>query len=364
MLKRVVLPVLWVVIGLVATSALVKIAFFPDVTSDASVPGAELTGGTIAVQRGDVVNSVSLDGNVANRPAEAVKVTAGGEVNHVDVDKGDTVEKGERLFQVRTEQQPTIAAVPTIDPANPSAAPVAPVETGPTYTYTDVFTPTAGKVTSLDVLVGQQVAIGQQVGAVTPAGTLVSAPLSAEQQYRLLDRPAEATVTIDGGPAPFGCGTIEIESVESDTAPQPDPVTTDPMLTDPYALGSGSAGTGQNAATTGRITCQVPEGAKVFAGLAATVDITAGKAEKVLVLPVTAVRGSIGTGTVYRPGENGADPVAEDVELGLTDGKNVEITSGLAEGDEVLEFVPGEKNPDLGQEDLGLGVQTEGTGGN
>jgi multidrug efflux pump subunit AcrA (membrane-fusion protein) len=57
------------------------------------------------------------------------------------------------------------------------------------------------------------------------------------------------------------------------------------------------------------------------------------------VVPVTAVQGSVQNGVVWVTAPDGT---AEErpVTLGLTDGQQVELTGGVAEGESVLEFVP------------------------
>ncbi len=58
-------------------------------------------------------------------------------------------------------------------------------------------------------------------------------------------------------------------------------------------------------------------------------------------MPVTAVLGRVEQGKVWVVGTDG-EPEERAVTLGLTDGSVVQVTEGLAEGDEVLEFVPGQ----------------------
>ncbi|CPU64144.1 efflux transporter%2C RND family%2C MFP subunit [Mycobacteroides abscessus] len=58
-------------------------------------------------------------------------------------------------------------------------------------------------------------------------------------------------------------------------------------------------------------------------------------------VPVTAVLGRVEQGKVWVVGAEG-EPEERTVTLGLTDGAVVQVTEGLAEGDEVLEFVPGQ----------------------
>ena len=72
--------------------------------------------------------------------------------------------------------------------------------------------------------------------------------------------------------------------------------------------------------------------------------IAGGRAENVLVVPTTAVRGAAQSGTVWVMSADGATE-ERPVALGLTDGTQVQITQGLAEGDEILEFAPGAMAP-------------------
>jgi multidrug efflux pump subunit AcrA (membrane-fusion protein) len=133
---------------------------------------------------------------------------------------------------------------------------------------------------------------------------------------------------VEGGPAPFECGGLTLGAPATDPGGGAgDPGTGDPAAPAP-AQGGG---------TTAR--CAVPQGTTVFPGMAATVVVEAGLAEDVLVVPVTAVQGSVQQGNVWVVGPDG-EPARRPVTLGLTDGEQVEVREGLAEGDEVLLFVP------------------------
>jgi hypothetical protein len=77
----------------------------------------------------------------------------------------------------------------------------------------------------------------------------------------------------------------------------------------------------------------------VFAGMGASVAIEAGRADDVLVVPVTAVQGAVQTGNVWVLGDDG-QPAQRQVGLGLTDGDQIEVRDGLTEGESVLQFVP------------------------
>jgi HlyD family secretion protein len=100
----------------------------------------------------------------------------------------------------------------------------------------------------------------------------------------------------------------------------------------------GAAGAG--ATTTGPVTFPVavtldavPAGLR--AGMSAEVTVVTDSREDVLVVPVTAISGSGANATARVPdGDGGIEQVA--VELGLVAARDVEVVSGLAEGDEVV----------------------------
>ncbi|NAZ85223.1 hypothetical protein GTR00_03720, partial [Kineococcus sp. T90] len=162
-------------------------------------------------------------------------------------------------------------------------------------------------------------------------GTLsVSAPLTQEQQFRLLAPPTTARVTVPGGPGTFECTDLRTGTPGTAAPAAPDP---SGGYADPYADPA-------QAPTGATVTCRVPDEVLVFAGLSATLDVTAGSATGVLTVPVTAVRGRVDTGTVWVVDGTGAQTETE-VALGLTDGTNVEVTGGLTEGAQVLQFTPG-----------------------
>ncbi|WP_432535038.1 efflux RND transporter periplasmic adaptor subunit [Kineococcus arenarius] len=324
--RTIVFPALRLVVWAAIAVALLWLAFGRGAAAEreaAASPSAVLEPATAPVVRGDVVNTVSLTGTIAADPSATVKSTAAGEVGRVRAEVGQAVQKGTALFTVLVPVEETAAAPAAADPAAP-AAPAAPR----TRTVT-VTAPGPGTLATLDVLPQQQVTVGQEVATVSPGTLSVSAPLTQEQQFRLLAPPTTAQVTVPGGPGTFECTDLRTGTPEAATA-APDPTG---GYVDPYADPAQS--------TTGAtVSCRVPDGVQVFSGLSATVDVTAGSATGVLLVPVTAVRGRVGTGTVWVTDETGAQTETE-VTLGLTDGTNVEVTGGLEEGAQVLQFTPG-----------------------
>jgi hypothetical protein len=179
---------------------------------------------------------------------------------------------------------------------------------------------TAG-VVHVSVLKDQVVSVGDAVGTVAPGTLSVQGTLTPDQQYRLIGAPGEATVTLKGGPAPFTCTGLRIGAAAQDqdaSAEQPE--------------GSGTT-------TSGTVSCAIPAGVTAFAGLGADIEIVNGSAEGAVLVPVTAVQGSVQNGNVWVVGDDGATE-QRAVALGLTDGQQVQVTEGLAEGDTVLEYAP------------------------
>lgn len=326
-LRRVVFPILWLLIFSLIAAALVKMAFFDGLRDqgEAVVPGGGVQVPVVAAVVGTVTNKVEVTGTVQSDAAVAVRSTAAGKVVYFFVDEGATVNAGDRLFQIRAEVIPDLVEpAPSSDDEKP-AAPAAPP--APVYSYNDVLAPASGTLNTLTVLLNQEVSVGDNAGTVAPGTMSITGSLNTAQQFRLLGQPTTATGTVTNGPAPFTCPNVQLSNKEAGTTPDPAPVGMDPIAQ------------GESA---GRVSCAVPADVSVFPGLGATITLTAGESQNVLTLPLTAVKGSVQKGLVWIPAsDGGASPQEREVVLGLNDGEHVEIVSGLAEGDPVLQFVPG-----------------------
>ncbi|WP_174775465.1 efflux RND transporter periplasmic adaptor subunit [Cryobacterium frigoriphilum] len=343
-------------VGIIAVG-LVKLAFFPDnaEATDAAQPTGAIIEPTITVGLGTIKNDVTLPATVNADPAVTVKATVMGTVDDLFVAAGASVATGAPLYDIRVETVP--------DPVEKTDAEGLVTITQPktVVTFVKVLAPAAGTLSSLSVIHGQSVAIGDATGQVAPPTFSVSGSLSPEQQYRLLSRPTEASVAIDGGPAPFTCTGLTI---------------TTPLAGATSGETAAGAGTGTGTGGT-TVSCAVPADVTVFSGLAAEITIAAGLAENVLVIPTTAVQGTAGSGIVWvaagaaptegtttegtttddsAAGErsdagtgdvaatgDGSESLTEErtVTLGMTDGVSVQVVDGLVEGDVINEFVPG-----------------------
>jgi len=322
--RKWVFPILKTLLVAAIAVALVKLAFFPDqaAADTSATPTGSVTEPTVPVSLGSISNEVVLTGTVNADAAVPVKATGAGSVDEVFVQQGATVHAGDKLFDIKVENE-----IVPVEQAGPDGAPIVPAPR-PTYRFEKVLAPADGVLSSLGVIPGQLVTIGEVAGQVAPPTFNVSATLTPEQQYRLTSQPTEALVTIAGGPAPFTCTGLTITTPLSG---QGTGATGTP--------GDGSQGGGTSGGTT--VQCRVPGDVRVFSGLSAQLSISAGDAEGVLTVPTTAVEGGADSGVVWLLAPDGTQ-AEQPVKLGLSDGTNVEVTEGLAEGDTVLQFVPGQ----------------------
>jgi multidrug efflux pump subunit AcrA (membrane-fusion protein) len=197
------------------------------------------------------------------------------------------------------------------------------VERKPLVVWEEVKAAVGGTL-SMPTLKGQVVSVGDTVGQVAPGTLSVTGTLTPDQQYRLVGAPSEAQVTLKGGPAPFTCTGLRIGAA-TDAADGP----ADPMeQPDPSAVASGT------------VTCALPAEVTAFPGLGADLEIVNGTAEDAVVVPVTAVQGTVQTGKVWVVAQEGDEPEERTVSLGLTDGENVQVSEGVALGELVLQFIP------------------------
>lgn len=302
--------------------ALAKLAFVPDTAEESSpaVPTGAIVEPRIPVMLGTVTNDVVVTATVSADPAVPVKSTAAGTVNKIFVTQGSPVSAGDVVFDVKVPIER--------DPAKSVDAEGNPLP--PIFRYENVTAPAGGVLSSLAVIQGQDVTIGMAAGQVAPPSFSVSGALQPEQQYRLLNQPTEATITITGGPAPFTCTGLRISTPLAGSG--------DDGGSAAGAAGGATGGGSGGSGTT--VSCAVPGEVTVFSGLAAEMTIAGGRAENVLVVPTTAVRGAAQNGTVWvSTADGGTEERA--VGLGLSDGSQVQITGGLEEGEEILEFAPG-----------------------
>lgn len=278
--RRLVFPILMVLVCGVIAAALAKLAFFSSPEPSSVAPGGSVSDPVVAVSTATIVNELMLTGSIARDADVTVRSIATGTVSAVHVGDDAVVAAGQALFTVKQQ-----------DPEK----------------LIDVVAPEAGRLSSFGVVAGQDTSTGTEIAKLTPDRFHVLATVEPVQLYRLLNAPSEAQVTITGGPAPFTCTGLSTQVADDGTT---------------------------------SVRCAVPTDQIVFPGLPAQLNVAVGTAENVLAIPTTAVKGGAGTGIVWLEGKDGK-PVETKVELGVSDGALVEVKSGLSEGDQIRQFVPG-----------------------
>lgn len=319
--RRIIFPSLRLLVWALIAVALLKLAFAgaSDIadTSDPLQPTAQIAEPQVTAQTGTITNAVTVAASVVADPAAPVRATMAGTVGKLLAKDGQAVDAGTAVVELRQETpvDPTVTT-------DPETGVQTVKENKPKVTTATVRAGVAGTL-HLAVLKDQVMAVGDTVGSVDPGTMSVSGTLTPAQQYRLIGAPAEAQVTLKGGPAPFTCTGLHIGAAPGAATTQPDAAQTDTAAT----------------ATSGVVSCAVPAGVTAFAGLGADIAIVNGTAQDAVLVPTSAVQGSVENGNVWVVGADGTAEMRA-VTLGLTDGESVQVVDGLAVGDVVLQYIP------------------------
>lgn len=348
-MKRYLLTGLKVLLALVVAAALVKLAFFPD--SEQTTPTAAQTGFSVStplvtVTKADVKSAVDIDGQVVADAPTQVPATSVGTVARLYFDNGGAVTSGEPILTIKKTVTTTDNGSNGSNGANGSSdskgagsadssdsdskADTTP-KTTEKVTYIDVYAPATGTI-NYSVIKDQETTVGTSIASISTGTYSATGTISAAQQYQLTQAPTSATITIKSGPAPFACNNLKIGT---GTASAPTNSTAAPKDTTDASSGDG---------TTVQVRCAIPADKKVFPGLKATISIAVGEAKGALTVPLTAVQGNYATGKVWLVPDptKPTKTVETTVKLGINDGNQIVVTSGLKEGDSILQFVPGQ----------------------
>lgn len=349
--KRYLLTGLKVLLALVVTAALVKLAFFPD--SEQTAPTAAQTGFSVStplvtVTKADVKSAVDIDGQVVADAPTQVPATSVGTVARLYFDNGAAVTSGEPILTIKKTETVTTTdngsngsngangssdskGAGSADSSDSDSKADTTPKTTEKVTYIDVYAPATGTI-NYSVIKDQETTVGTSIASISTGTYSATGTISAAQQYQLTQAPTSATITIKSGPAPFACNNLKIGT---GTASAPTNSTAAPKDTTDASSGDG---------TTVQVRCAVPADKKVFPGLKATISIAVGEAKGALTVPLTAVQGNYATGKVWLVPDptKPTKTVETTVKLGINDGNQIVVTSGLKEGDSILQFVPGQ----------------------
>ncbi|WP_412540972.1 efflux RND transporter periplasmic adaptor subunit [Longispora sp. K20-0274] len=270
--------------------------------------------------RQNLDNKVSLTGKVMVNPVFGLVAPVAGQVRYLDVAPAQgTPAKPTRVATVWANGKPSNVDVPA----------------GATF---------AGRLADDKATVPA----GMPVASARYAGYGIVAEIDGANAYRISDSLGNVQAQIKNGPGPFACTVLgTIAALPAGTIPEPPAPTAKPPASGP-PTGPGGPGPERRSDTepstpTGlRLVCTAPAGVKLINGVDATLQVVTEKATNVLTVPVEAVAGSQGKGKVdIVKADNTRE--TRDVELGLTDGKVIEIRSGLT-GEETI-AVPGPNLP-------------------
>ena len=286
----------------------------------AETPGLEPRGTvltTVKPTRQDLTNQVSLAGKVTIDPVFGIVAPSGGELRYV-----------QRRPATRPATQPIWVASVWGDGS-----------------------PWRVDIPKGSILAGRLMADRSTVTAGMPiisakhAGYGIVADIDSAQAYRISGAVKSVQGQIKNGPGPFSCKALgTIAALPAGTIPEPAVSTPAPGTSAPPEQNQPpEAPAAEGSEPTGlRLVCTAPAKVKLINGAAVTLNVVTAKASKAMVLPVEAVAGSQGKGKVDVVGEDRARRTV-DVVLGLTDGKFVQIKSGL-KGDETI-AIPGPNLP-------------------
>jgi hypothetical protein len=272
---------------------------------------------TATPTRQDLTSKVGLTGTVTLNPVWGLAAPVAGQIRYVNV------------------------TPPTATPTKPTK--VANIYVGNKATPINV--PAGSTFAGRLVDDRSNLVVGTPIVSAKYDGYAIVANIDGSQAYQITDALTSVQAQITSGPGPFPCAVLgTIAALPAGTIPDPPAPTVAPDPTGAPYLPPPATGTPQQPSqSTGmRLVCTPPADVKLINGAAATVQVITATAKNALVLPVEAVAGSHGTGKVTVVLPDGTTQV-KDVGLGLTDGKVIEITSGLTGTETVA--IPGPNLP-------------------
>lgn len=231
---------------------------------------------TTTVQKGDIKVQVSGSGSISSINSSDITSESEGIVDEVLVAVNDVVEEGDELLTFTDGSDPITAAH-------------------------------AGTITSLDIEDGSRVQLSQVVGHITDYKTLQTVISVDELDITSIKEGQAAEITADAFPDETFEGTVTAVSKE---------------------------GTSTNGVSSFNVNVQLTDPKELLIGMSTEVTITTESKEAVLYVPIESVRvnGDEKYVIVQESNENSEATTQQVVETGINDDQNIEIVSGLTEG--------------------------------
>jgi len=253
-------------------------------------PSASLGPQIVTVTRHDIQSVVVLNGSIIQDADVPVRSTVAGSISKVLVGAGAAVVADQAIAVVTLADGSEATLTSAVD----------------------------GSVVSVNVITHQNVSVGSDVADVAPHHFQAIATVDPSLLYRFYGgSPTAVRVQIDGGPGPFECPFVSLGTT----------------------TGASAGGSGPTASLPVQLACAIPPSVHIFSGIPCLIAATTGFAKNVLTVPLTAVEGSAQAGYVTLVGHNGAKTTVA-ISLGISDGNDVQVLSGLNQGDRILDTPP------------------------
>lgn len=261
-------------------------------------------GGTraVPVKRGDLQITVLATGNVQPHNELAIFPAITGRIEKIMCQEGDTVRKGQELMELSSTERATVLD----EAAAQGASQLAHWEQY--YEETPLLSPENGQIIYLPTVPGQIISTG--VTIMVMSDHLMVDTQVDETDLAQIKMGEKATITLDAYPDKPLPGVVKRISYFS-------------ILV--------------NNVTTYEVDVW-PDKVPTFmrSGMTANVVFNVSEKDDVLVIPADAIQQQDGQTGVILAGDKGGKPQFQAIQTGVTDGKRIEVVSGLAEGDKVL----------------------------
>ncbi|MCV9888517.1 efflux RND transporter periplasmic adaptor subunit [Metabacillus halosaccharovorans] len=233
---------------------------------------------TTTVQKGNIQVEVSGSGTVASINSSDITADLEGEVEEVLVEVNDVVEEGDEIITFTDGSDPITAAH-------------------------------AGTITTIDVESGSRIQNSQVVGHITDYETLETVISVDELDITKMKAGQNAEITASAFPDETFEGTVTEVSKE---------------------------GTAENGVSSFSVTVQLKDPKSLLIGMSTEVNVITERKQDVLYVPIESVQvnGEEKYVTIQEAASSNADASTSDqvVETGINDDQNIEIISGLTEG--------------------------------
>jgi len=233
---------------------------------------------TTTVQKGNIQVEVSGSGTVASVNSSDITADLEGEVEEILVEVNDVVEEGDEIITFTDGSDPITAAH-------------------------------AGTITNIDVESGSRIQNSQVVGHITDYETLETVISVDELDITKMKAGQNAEITASAFPDETFEGTVTEVSKE---------------------------GTAENGVSSFSVTVQLKDPKSLLIGMSTEVNVITESKQDVLYVPIESVQvnGEEKYVTIQEAASSNSDASTSDqvVETGINDDQNIEIISGLTEG--------------------------------